>query len=661
MAPPRAPEAPFDLPALLNRAPLRLADGLRTVEVRRDRLVVKLAQARRYLVVTPGQWQWLQAFDVKRPVPDVLAELFSHHRCPALHEFYGLVVAAVRQGILLTEALLAPPPQPPARWPVRIPGSVARWLAAGVIAAGVLVLAFLAVPMPRNPTWLVLGWLGACAASSAGYAFAACVVRAGGGEVYRPRLEWLTLAPRFRIDLDDARMVGRGTEADAALARLVPPFLVTWAAAIWCPPLVLPLLVGVLLHLSPLWPSPLLAWLRARFSDPQLETPYDFRVARSRLWALLRRAWRPLADGRFLLACAAATVLWLALVLVTGCLLWRANIVDLLRRFEVAGGFRYVALGLLGLVGALIVVAAAAVALIVIDHLRSWLGERTERRLRPTAAPMAPGTIARLLGQTILFRELSADDLQAVAGAVRAEEHRARSFVVREGEPGDRLYLVVSGRLEVRRDYAPGRSEPVAELVAGDVFGEIALLEGGVRTRSIRCLTRSVLLALGKADFERLVLTRVSRQAVVDAVQKVGFLQHTAWARDWSHATLAAFASRARFQEWKEGDVIIEEGKPNFWFYLVHRGELAVREGDRELRRLTMGDPFGELSVLKGGGATASVVVRSRVASCLVVANTDFLSFLTQDFIVGLRLEELSAQRRGWPALAAGGARGPGF
>jgi cGMP-dependent protein kinase len=204
---------------------------------------------------------------------------------------------------------------------------------------------------------------------------------------------------------------------------------------------------------------------------------------------------------------------------------------------------------------------------------------------------------------------------------------------------------VLSGRLEVRRDYAPGRSEPVAEVGEGDVFGEIALLQGGPRTRSIRCLTPSVLLALDKRDFEQLVLSRLSRQAVENAVQKVGFLHHTGLTRHWNQATMSAFAKKAKVRELAEGTVILQEGAANQWFFLVHRGEVSVRKNDKELRRLKEGDSFGELSLMGDGVATASVVVCSKVASCMVIGGRDFLDFLTQDFTVAMRWEEMKFRR----------------
>jgi CRP-like cAMP-binding protein len=218
--------------------------------------------------------------------------------------------------------------------------------------------------------------------------------------------------------------------------------------------------------------------------------------------------------------------------------------------------------------------------------------------------------------------------------------------VVREGEPGECLYVVLSGRLEVRRNYAPGRSEPVAEMGEGDVFGEIALLQGGLRTRSIRSLGRSVLLTLAKADFERLVLTKLSRQAVEDAVQKVGFLQRTELTRNWSQAAMAEFARRSKLLELSEGAVVLKEGERNHWFFLLHRGELVVRHQDRDLRRLKQGDSFGELSLVSDGVASASVVVRSKLASCLVIPGRDFLQFITHDFAVGLKWDELRTKPR---------------
>jgi cAMP-dependent protein kinase regulator len=635
------PFAAGDLAPLLNQAGLRLSPDLKVAELSGDRLAVKYVPGRRYLVLAPKQWEMLQVFGAGKTVTQVLCAAIAAQRCPSLREFYELVVKAVRAGILLTEVVPAPPPVPVSRWSLRINGTFMRWLTLlAAVGAGVCLWRRGVQRLPEAD-WLALGWVAACAFVSLGWMLAAGVVRASGAEVYRARLKWKTLAPRFVADLDDALLGGRSVRLNAALARLAPILVATALAAWRRPELLTPLLVGILLLLSPLWRAPLQEILAALYRDPQLATSYDLVLVRERLFALLSRARRGMADGKFLLACALATVVWLLVVFLGGCVLLQTNAVELWHRFNAANGAHYVSLVLLAAAGLVVVSIAGLVLWIVFRHLRAWAKERSERRLRPAAVLVSSATIAEWLARSVLFRDLSEADLEAVAAAVKPEEHKRGSYVVKEGEAGEKLYVVLSGRLEVRRDYAPGRSEPVAEMGEGGVFGEIALVRGGVRTRSVRALEKSILLGLAKADFERLVLTRMTRSAVEDAVQKVSFLERLEFAHNWSHATLSSFARRAKLQEYPEGGTVIGQGNNNHWFFIVYRGELAVFKDQEEVRRLEPGDTFGEMSLLGDGIATATVKATSKEASCLVISGTDFLDFVTKDFAVGLGWDDV--------------------
>lgn len=637
---PASQPAAGQIAPLLNQAVLRLSPDVRTAKLASGLLVVKFLPGCRHLVITAPQWILLREFGDGRTVPAVLCALITAQRCPALRELYELVVKAVQAGILQTDDHPVPSTLAPARWRLRLNGRVARWGAFFLMGLAAVSLGLHPAQVPGHPVWLGLAWLAAGAAVSLGWGLAAGVVRSAGGEVYRPRLVWKTPLPRFCVDLPDAVMGGRDTEIDVALARLAPVFALLAAAAWWRPELVVLLLGAALMQLSPLWKSPLQDLLAALYREPPLATARDVVLTRNRQFALFWRLREQLADRKYLTACTLASLAWLALVFLAGCGLWQANIVEVWQGFRNAGGWHYT--GLVALLAAVVLMAGAAgtAGWMLLGNLRSRWRKRGERRLRPSAVLVSPATIAEWLGRTVMFRDLSPADLQMLAAVVKPEEHKRGSYVVREGEPGERLYIVLAGRLQVRRDYAPGRSEPVAEMNAGDVFGEIALLQGGVRTRSIRCLAASTLLALDKTEFDQLVLSRLSRQAVENAVQKVGFLQQVALTRHWSPATMADFAQRAKLQEWVEGTVILREGTNNLWFFLVHRGELVVQQGKRELRRLKPGDSFGELSLLGDGLATASVVVGSKLASCLVINGRDFIDFITQDYTIGLRWED---------------------
>ena len=635
-----------ELGALLNQSVLQLSPDVRVFRLATERLALKYQTGRRYLIVTPQQWNTLQEFKGGHKVTDVLCNLISTQKNPSLRDLYELVVKAASAGILQTPAWPVPAAEPPVNWVLRLNGLVMRWVT-GILLLGALVSLFIRPPrLPQEPWWLVLGWLASCGAATLGSLLAAGVVKAGGGDVYRVKFIWKSLLPHLRAGLSDALMGGRAVEVNAALARLAPHFLALTAAAWWAPHLVLPVMAGTLLALSPLWPSPVLDLLGALYRQPHLATASDFVLPRDRLFRLLTLARQQIEDRKFLLMCAGATVVWLALVVTIGAVLLNIHAGSLIERLRASGAANYTILTVLGLCGALVAGAVGFAGWSAFRHVLAWWRERAERQIRPAAVLVSPATIAEWLAKSVLFRELPKEDIAAVAAAVKPEEHKKGSFVVREGEPGEKLYIILSGRLEVRRDYAPGRSEPVAEMQEGDVFGEIALLHAIPRTRSVRSLGRSVLLALDKADFERLVLSKISRQVVADAVQKVSFLARAELTRNWSHAMLSAFARRSKILEAPENALILEEGKANHCFYLVHRGELAVRLKDRELRHLKSGDSFGELSLLGNGIATANVIVVTKSASVLEISARDFLDFISQDFMVGLGWEESRKQRK---------------
>lgn len=643
-APPTSSPAKPELGAILNGEVLRLSPETRTAKLSADRLILKYQPTPAYLVVSAGQWAILGRFSTGRSVPEVLRSLMTEQSCPPLRDFYELLIKAVRAGFLQTPVQPLPPPTLPAKWPLRLPGgSVLGWVVLAALLAGVGRIVLHRPDLTTlHPGWLALGWLVAAVATSVGTVLAASALRTAGGDVYRLRFSVKTLLPRLRADFGDVLFAGRRAGASVAFAQLLPLAAAWAAAAWWASGLLLPLAVALLWQLSPLWPSPLRDLLAAWYRDPELTTRHDQVLARDELFSGLKRA---LPGRKYLLACVVASVGWLALVLGGAGWLLRANLHDLLQRLHDAGEWRYTALTILIVLGGLVAGAVGFILWIGFSQVRSWWRARTERKLRPAAVLVSPQTTAEWLARTALFRELPAEELQAVAAVVKAEEHKRGSWVVREGEAGERLYVVLSGRLEVRRDFAPGKSEPVAEMREGDVFGEIALLQGGVRTRSIRTLERSVLLALDKTDFERLVLSKLSRQGVESAVQKTGFLQQTALTRNWSQAAMAAFAQRAQFREAAQGDVILEENSRNIWFFLVHRGELVVKHQGRELRRLRTGDAFGELSLFGDGTVTASVVVTSKHASLLLIAGRDFLEFIAHDFVAALDWEATRKRR----------------
>ena len=78
-------------------------------------------------------------------------------------------------------------------------------------------------------------------------------------------------------------------------------------------------------------------------------------------------------------------------------------------------------------------------------------------------------------------------------------------LVVRENDPGDALYAVVSGRLQAYTRLKSGRERVFATYCDGDCFGEMPLLSGETHWANVRALNDSMLLKIPRADFEATV------------------------------------------------------------------------------------------------------------------------------------------------------------
>ncbi len=91
-------------------------------------------------------------------------------------------------------------------------------------------------------------------------------------------------------------------------------------------------------------------------------------------------------------------------------------------------------------------------------------------------------------------------------------EYEPNEFIFRQGDPGDLMYLVQDGEVEVLQDLG-GYENQVAVLERGDFFGEMAVLEEEPRTHSVRALKTSKLIKIDRAGFQSM-LTRNAEIAV---------------------------------------------------------------------------------------------------------------------------------------------------
>lgn len=160
---------------------------------------------------------------------------------------------------------------------------------------------------------------------------------------------------------------------------------------------------------------------------------------------------------------------------------------------------------------------------------------RRSRRDRADPDQLNGARRARLLAANPLFAPLHPHQLDALAAACRALRFGAGEVVIRQGDLGDSLYQVVAGRLAVLlEDDGPpdrpgGQPQPLAELAAGDVFGEMGLFAAEPRSATVRAREACVLLEVTRADLAPLLdrdPALVDRFAALIAERRAAREQH---------------------------------------------------------------------------------------------------------------------------------------
>ncbi len=110
-----------------------------------------------------------------------------------------------------------------------------------------------------------------------------------------------------------------------------------------------------------------------------------------------------------------------------------------------------------------------------------------------------------LLTRVPLFAELSSDELKRIGDVAIPRTYPKGVRVFHEGDHSDACYIVRSGDLRVTREHSDGRAIALATLGPGDIFGELAMLDGGSRSASVETLSDAVLLALPASDVRRVI------------------------------------------------------------------------------------------------------------------------------------------------------------
>lgn len=217
-----------------------------------------------------------------------------------------------------------------------------------------------------------------------------------------------------------------------------------------------------------------------------------------------------------------------------------------------------------------------------------------------------------------LFSDLSHEAFVELVERCPLRRFESGDRIIQQGEPGDSFYVICEGRASVLRE-DDGLAHPVAALEAGEFFGEVALLAGGPRTASVYALTddTQVLEISGQ-----LLMELARRHPGVAAALKTfcrqrllsNLLSTSPLFRPLEKSERRELATRFRARDALAGEMVITEGARGDGLYVILAGEVEVVREGIVAGTLGAGDVFGEMSLLDGLPAVATVRTRRRTS-----------------------------------------------
>ena len=112
---------------------------------------------------------------------------------------------------------------------------------------------------------------------------------------------------------------------------------------------------------------------------------------------------------------------------------------------------------------------------------------------------------AELLARVPLLSGLEPGELERIAQVAIPRSFPKGARVFHEGDRSDACYVIRAGEVRVTREHPDGRAIALATLGPGELVGELAMLDGGVRSASVETLSEVDLLAVSAADMKGLL------------------------------------------------------------------------------------------------------------------------------------------------------------
>ncbi|MBI5563095.1 MAG: cyclic nucleotide-binding domain-containing protein [Deltaproteobacteria bacterium] len=249
----------------------------------------------------------------------------------------------------------------------------------------------------------------------------------------------------------------------------------------------------------------------------------------------------------------------------------------------------------------------------------------------PQAAPTpqaAPAPQAALkLPRVPLFSDFTEPEFLEVVKKVRSKDYKAGSYLFREGDEGNSIFIISDGAVEVAGKARDGSNIVLATLTEGAIFGEFGFFSRSRRKTGVRVVADATILELTKADLDDIitrhkrvsdVLFKFYKERIVDRLMGLSDIF-----RPMTKEDREEILKRLTLAKFVKGNYVVKEGELGDTMFLIKNGKVSVWVKDKSgkpftIKELGEGDFFGEIAL-----ATS----RPRVANVTAIEETELVVF----------------------------------
>jgi CRP-like cAMP-binding protein len=268
------------------------------------------------------------------------------------------------------------------------------------------------------------------------------------------------------------------------------------------------------------------------------------------------------------------------------------------------------------------------------------LASRTER-LRD------PARVRAVMRKNPLFQDMADEMLDHLIRKGAAKRFKRGSPLIIQGTRNRHLFVLIDGRVSVRKREPTGSVRLVTYLEAGAVFGEVSVIEDKLATADVLAEEGMLALLIDREALKGLPSFQGGEGQLESMTNKIRLGHYIASSelfRGLPKEVISLFVSHGRTRTVPQGEMITRQGSVDKTFYLLVRGKVDVLVNGRKVSEIAQGGFFGEIALIADVPRTASVIATEE-CMLLTIDSDNFWNILSENINLSMFIEAVAEHR----------------